>query len=84
LLSAPRTDPYVRIARIRLLPRVFDGEAFCCLPYACQRLDHAFPVLCPARVVLTRVPFGPNPSLHPLRHRSPGFVRRLHRYYDRV
>ena len=27
LLSAPRTDPYVRLARIRLLPRVFDGEA---------------------------------------------------------
>ena len=23
----PRTDPYVRLARIRLLPRVFDGEA---------------------------------------------------------
>src|SRR5271154_7457522 len=27
LLGAPRTDPYVRLARIRLLPRVFDGEA---------------------------------------------------------
>src|SRR5208283_1121844 len=27
LLATPRTDPYVRLARIRLLPRVFDGEA---------------------------------------------------------
>ena len=25
--SAPRTDPYVQLSRIRLLPRVCDGEA---------------------------------------------------------
>jgi hypothetical protein len=65
------------------------GEPFllpypCYLPYAFQRLGHAFPVLRPARVVLTRVSLGPDPSLHRLRHRSPGFVRRLRRYYNRV
>src|SRR5882724_6675944 len=27
LLSAPRTEPYVRLSRIRLPPWVFDGEA---------------------------------------------------------
>src|ERR1035437_10398981 len=29
------------------------------LPYVAQRLGHAFPVLCPARAVLTRIPLGP-------------------------
>src|SRR5215207_8488548 len=32
---APRTDPYVRLSRIRLPPRVYDGKH---LPYAPQRL----------------------------------------------
>ena len=59
------------------------GEPFllpclCCLPYAFQRLGHAFPVLRPARVMLARVPFGPDPLLHRLRHRRPalfvGFI----------
>jgi hypothetical protein len=31
---APRTEPYVRLSRIRLPPRVCDGK----LPYAFQRL----------------------------------------------
>jgi hypothetical protein len=62
------------------------GEPFllpcpCRLPYAVQPLGHASPVLRPARVVLARVSLGPNPSLHQLRCRSPGFVRRLLRYY---
>jgi hypothetical protein len=33
---------------------------------------------------LARVPLGPRPSLHPLRHRCSGFVRRLLRYYGGV
>jgi len=38
LLDAPRTDPYGRDSRIRLLPRVCDGEApVGRLPYAVQR-----------------------------------------------
>ena len=35
LLSAPRTEPYVRLSRIRLPPWVCNGK---CLPYALQRL----------------------------------------------
>jgi hypothetical protein len=65
------------------------GEPFllpcsCGLPYAFQPVGHASPVLRPARVVLIRVPLGPNPSLHRLRHQSLGFVRRLPRYYGWV
>src|SRR5262249_55263733 len=56
----------------------------CGSSYALQRLGHAFPVLCPARALLARVPLGPSPSLHRLHRRSPGFVRRLPRYYYRV
>jgi hypothetical protein len=33
---------------------------------------------------LARVPLGPRPSLHPLRHRCSGFVRGLLRYYGGV
>ena len=39
----------------------------CGLPYALQRLGHAFPVLRPARALLAHVPLGPGPSLHRLR-----------------
>src|SRR5207302_9730553 len=65
------------------------GEPFllplpCDLPYALQRLCHAFPVLRPARALLARVPLGSRPSLHPLRHRLPSIVRRLLRYYGRI
>src|SRR6266404_5684583 len=40
------------------------GEPFllpllCDLPYAAQRLGHTFPVLCPARAALTRIPLQP-------------------------
>jgi hypothetical protein len=65
------------------------GELFllplpCGLPYAAQRLDHASPALRPVRALLIRVPLGPRPWLHGLRHRSPGFVRRLRHYYAGV
>src|SRR5262249_5724064 len=50
----------------------------CDLPYAFQRLGHAFPVLCPARALLARVPLGPSPWLHQLRRQLSGVVRRLH------
>jgi hypothetical protein len=56
----------------------------CGLPYAAQRLGHANPALSPVRALLIRVSLGPRPWLHRLRHRSPGFVRRLHSYYARV
>src|SRR5918996_563878 len=65
------------------------GEPFlpsvpCGLPYALQRLGHAYPVLRPARALLARIPLGLRPSLPRLRNRSPGVVRRLHRYYGGV
>src|ERR1700736_3894619 len=56
----------------------------CGLPDALQRVCHAFPVLCPARALLARVRLGSCPSLHPLRRRLPGIVRRLLRYYGRI
>src|SRR5215204_1524057 len=56
----------------------------CGSSYAIQHLGHASPVLCPAHALLVRVSLGPGPSLHRLRRRLPGFVRRLPRYYDRV
>ena len=56
----------------------------CCLPYSLQRTGRAGPALCPGRVLLGRVPLGQSPSLHRLRRRLPGLVRRLHRYYGAV
>jgi hypothetical protein len=35
-------------------------------------------------VLSVRIPFGQAPSLHLLRHRTSGFVRRLRRYYEPV
>src|SRR6516165_3525211 len=87
---APRTEPYGRLSRIRLPPRVYDGN---CLPYTLQRLRHASLALSPVRALLVRIPLGPRPSLHRLRCACPcrclrsglvRFVRRLHSYYGEV
>ena len=56
----------------------------CCLTYPLQRTGRVFPARCPGRVLLWQVPFGQTSSLHPLRHRLPGFVRGLLRYYRSV
>src|SRR5882672_1033126 len=56
----------------------------CCLTYPLQRTGRVFPARCPGRVLLWQVPFGQTSSLHPLRDRLPGFVRRLLRYYRSV
>src|SRR5712664_1573458 len=56
----------------------------CCLTYPLQRTRRVFPARCPGRVLLWQVPFGQSSSLHPLRCRLPGFVRRLLRYYRAV
>ena len=60
---------------------------FLCLA-ACRMRSSAwattFPVLCPVRAVLIRIPLGSRPSLLPLRRRQAGFVRRLHRYYGGI
>src|SRR5271169_846158 len=92
IAERPRTDPYLPNSGIRFLPRVVDGEASVevgldsrpLLPSRtpsrpCDALSwlgvqsvspgFAFPLV-PA--------LGPRPWLRRLRHRSPGFVRRLH------
>src|SRR6476661_8708456 len=56
----------------------------CGLSYALQRLGHAFPVLCPVRALLARVPLGPRPWLRRLRGARTRFVRRLRSYYGGV
>ncbi len=55
-----------------------------CFSYTVKPLGHAPPARCPARVLPFRIPLGPSPSLHRLRPRLPGLVRRLPRYYGRV
>src|SRR5215467_4959524 len=80
-LAAP--EPYVQLSCIRLPPRMIDGWPRG-LPYALRRRGHAFPALCPPRAASVRVLLGPRPSLHRLRCRSPGIVRRLHCYYGGV
>ena len=57
---------------------------FCCLTYPLQRTGRVVPARCPGRVLLRQVPFGQTSSLHLLRRRSPGLVRRLLRYYRSV
>src|SRR5437588_8646877 len=52
----------------------------CCLTYPLERARRVFPARCPGRVLLEQVPFGQTFSLHPLRRRLPGIVRRLPRY----
>src|SRR5882724_11241062 len=56
----------------------------CCLTYPLQLTGRVSPARCPGRVLLWQVPFGQSSSLHPLRYRLPGFVRRLLRYYRAV
>jgi len=65
------------------------GEPFllpvpCGCPDTVQRLGHAFPVLRPARALLSRVSLGPRPWLPRLRSRLPGLVRQVHSYYGGV
>ncbi len=74
--------------------QVIDVVQECCEPqllillrsltYPLQLTGRVFPARCPGRVLLWQVPFGQPSSLHPLRHRFPGFVRGLHRYYRAV
>ena len=57
----------------------------CELTYTVQRTGHALlPALSPGRVLLIRVPLGQAPSLHLLRGRRSGVVRRFPRYYEPV
>src|SRR5713101_6237851 len=82
-------DPTVQVLepglKVRLVvPPLLLLPLPCGLSYAVQRVGHANPALSPVRALLIRVPLGPRPWLHRLRSRSPGFVRRLRRYYAGV
>ena len=55
-----------------------------CLTYPLQRSVHAGPALSPGRGVLSRIPFGQAPSLHPLRGRAAGDRRGRRRSLVRV
>src|SRR3954465_3624960 len=72
LLEQIETEMVEERSELLLLPFLCD------FPNAVQRLEHAFPVLCPARASLCRFPLGPCPSLHRLRSQSPGLVHQLH------
>src|SRR5207249_1036224 len=56
----------------------------CCLAYPLERAWRVPPALGPERVALDRVSLGQPPSLHRLRRRLRGLVRRLHWYYAAV
>src|SRR5208282_4998139 len=58
--------------------------SFCRLSYLRQLAWRVYPALSPERVLLAQVPLGQTPSLHLLRRRYSGFVRRLPRYYGSV
>jgi len=78
------------------LPKPVDGDVvekrgelrlpvpYCHFAYPVQRIGRTSPALRPGCVLLARVPLGQAPSLHRLRCRRPGVVRRLHRYYGPV
>jgi hypothetical protein len=61
-----------------------DVEAKCTLTYPTQLMMHSALALSPDCAALAQVPLGQAPSLHPLRRRSPGLVRELHRCYGPV
>src|SRR6266545_2906714 len=57
---------------------------FCYLTYPLEAIRRVDPALSPAVVTIGRVPFGQPASLHHLRSRFRGLVRRLRRYYQAV
>ena len=84
--EAPRTDPYVRNYRIRLLPRVMTISCHLRDPpswVAGVKLSRS-PQQSAVQVTRLHPPLGSRPSLHHLRHRrncTRSFVRQLLRYY---
>src|SRR3989449_2251603 len=77
-VGRPKRFGVVDVVQERREPRL--PVPFCCLTYPLQRTGRACPARSPGRVLLSRVPFGQAPSLHPLRGHFSGVVRRLHRY----
>src|SRR6202521_4305996 len=84
LPRAPRTDPYMRLSLIRLLPRVRTHHQRHNDTHAAIACDMLNPAQCPEHALMARIPLGLGPSLHQLRSRSLCLVRRLHSYYGLV
>ena len=61
-----------------------NAQPHSCCSYPLKRAWHITPALCPECVTLRRVSLGQPPSLHRLRSRCSGLVRRLLRYYGAV
>ena len=80
--KAPRTDPYERISRIRLLSWMCGVKS--CLTHACQTLGHPFPVLCRTGVGRAGVLLDPRSSLLALRLGLRLVVRATLRYFTSV
>src|SRR5499433_4101807 len=87
---APRTDPYVRLSRIRLLPRVCDGTSCRIRASACDTrtwLGVQY-VLCwcvfPLAPALRSTDSATTAPADASAVGFPRFVRRLHCYYDEV
>jgi hypothetical protein len=82
ILRSSERRPRASMARPRgepLFPILFRY-----LSYPLERAVHTVPALSPERVAFEQIPLGPAPSLHRLRSRSFGFVRRLPGYYGSV
>ena len=58
MLLAPRTDPYVQLARIRLPPRVQTLHRDCGGAHAASACVTLFLALCPERALLARIPLA--------------------------
>lgn len=79
ILRSSERRPRASMARPRgepLFPILFRY-----LSYPLERAVHTVPALSPERVAFEQIPLGPASSLHRLRSRSFGLVRRLRRYY---
>src|SRR6266568_3621496 len=76
-LSYPTSNAALAASRLSMSMR----SRAACLTYPLQRTGRVAPARCAGRVLLWQGPFGQTASLHLLRHRLPGFVRRLLRYY---
>ena len=81
-IRRPQSVDVVDMVQERREPRLLLPS--CRLTYPLQRTERAVPARCPGRVLLARISFGQTASLHPLRGRWPGVVRRLHWYYRPV
>src|SRR3954453_9479603 len=87
---APRPDPYVRLSRIRLLPRVCDGTSCRIRSSACDTRAWFWVqyVLCwcvfPLAPALRSTDSAATAPADASAGSFPRFVRRLHSYYDEV